>query len=126
VKGKMSIQGQEKEIQKTLDNKAFSGGAGLGISLGALALKKDYMTNVTIFDTNSQELRTYRLDVTNEETISAGRQVYDCLKVELKSIDGSGGNMEFWYEKGTNLLVKSVKILKEMNGAKISSEILSY
>ncbi|MCL4133238.1 UNVERIFIED_CONTAM: hypothetical protein GTU68_066701 [Idotea baltica] len=125
LKGKMIIRGEEKAIEKPLGTPAFSGGSGMAVTIGTLPLEKGYTSTFVLFDSNSQDLRMYRLEVTEKEKISAGRKVYECLKVKLRSIDGNAGDQELWYEIRTNTLIKSVAIIKEMNGAKITSEIIS-
>ena len=124
IKGSTIIKGEEKAISKPLENPTFSGGSGLPITIGALPLKSDYSSTFVAFDSNSQSLRTYRVDVIAKEKISAGRQVYECLKIDLSSLDGNAGNQQLWYDVETNTLVKSVAIIKEMNGAKLTTELL--
>ena len=125
LKGEINIKGDKKAIDKPLDGASFSGGPGMAISIGALPLEEGYKTSFALFDSNSQTQRTYQLDVVRKEKISAGRKIYNCFKVELISLDGNGGNQEMWFDVEKSILIKSIVIVKEMNGAKITTELLS-
>lgn len=125
LKGEININGDKKAIDKPLDGASFSGGSGMPITIGTLPLEEGYKTSFVVFDANSQEQRTYQLEVVRKEKISAGRKIHNCFKVELTSLEGNGGNQEMWFDIESSILVKSIVIVKEMNGAKITSELLS-
>lgn len=123
IKGEININGEITPIVKPLDNAVFSEGAGMYVTIGSMPLSSSFETSFSAFDSNTQSIRMYKLEVLGQEKISAGRKVYDCFKVKLSSLDGNAGDQEIWYDIESKIMVKSIVIVVEMNGTKITSEL---
>ena len=124
IRGEVNLNGNKTPIEKPLPMPVFSEGAGMSISIGALPLKEAYKTSFSAFDSNTQNLRTYALEVLGKEKISNEKKVFECYKVHLTSLEGNAGDHELWFDIQSKMMVKSTVIVKEMNGTKITTERL--
>jgi len=124
VKGNVSMQGKDTPVDIGLDAPTFSDGAGLGVTLAALPLKKGYTTVYRVFDANSQKVKNYKLIVEDTEEMRVGEKLMDCFRTKVESLDGDGSSQMMWFSTSNNQkLVKLEANLPEMGGAKMTIQL---
>jgi len=121
VSGNMILQGKETKIDKPLDKTIFDDGPGLAVTLSSLPLMEGYKTIIRTYDSNTHSIKNYQFEVISSEKLTSGSNIYDSFKAELSSLDGKSATQTMWFDKqGSNSLVKSISVITEMNGAKMT------
>lgn len=125
VTGSMTVQGQEKPIEETLENPVFGDGAALYEVLSTLPLKEGYTAVYRTFDLQAQKVVTYEINVVAKEMLTVPAGEFEVYKAEIKDLVGNGGDSTYWLStvEGKRGLVKSVSTLPQMGGAVLTLEL---
>ncbi len=121
AEGSTEMNGQTKPFTADLGGALFADGAGNFDVIGTLPLATGYTTSFRNFDTNKQKVTVKQLKVLGEENVTVPGGSFDAFKVELTSDDD--GPITLWIAKDSRKMVKVTAILKQMGGAKLTTEL---
>lgn len=119
--GNTEMNGQTKPFTADLGGALFADGAGSFDVIGTLPLAAGYTTSFRNFDPNKQKVTLKQLKVLSEENVTVPGGSFDAFKVELSSDDD--GLITLWIAKDSRKMVKVTAVLKQMGGAKLTTEL---
>jgi hypothetical protein len=122
IKGKITINGQEKPIDSEVGGPLFADGAGAMFAIGALPLAEGYSVAIRGFDTDTMKADRMQLKVAGSEKVTVAAGSFDCYRVEISSTDGAIENYTVWIAKDSRKPVKFAAMLAQM-GAKLAVEM---
>jgi dipeptidyl aminopeptidase/acylaminoacyl peptidase len=123
VTGSISA-GQEIPVNIELDAPVYGGDAALEAVILGLPLESGYSAPIRIAEVGMQQrVRYFTLNVAGEESIEVPAGAFDAWKVNLKAIDGEGGDLTMWVSKETpRMVVKTEgKLPAQMGGGDYST-----
>ncbi len=88
VTGSLSGAGREIPIDVELDLPVLGDGPALDIAVAAMPLAPGYSTIIRLLDPMQQAIRTARLSVEGEETITVGAGEFEAYLLSIEPIDG--------------------------------------
>lgn len=120
--GTMSMNGQSRPVNLTLDGPVFADGAGAHAVIARLPLAEGYTTAFRNVDLQSQKVQVKQLKVLGKESVTVPAGTFHAWKVELSSAD-AGGVTTLWVVPDTRQVAKISATLPQMNGAVLTAEL---
>ena len=120
--GKMSMNGQDHDINADLGGPIFGDAAGGNEEIACLPLAEGYTTTFRNFDVQTQKVRLLQLKVDGAEKVTVPAGTFDAWKVEVNSADGGADKKTLWVAKDTHKVVKIAAVLASMGGATVTEE----
>jgi dipeptidyl aminopeptidase/acylaminoacyl peptidase len=97
VGGSIEMQGNEIPISIELEAPVFGGDAGLELALAGMALRDGLRASIRFAVVGMQQrVRYYQAEVSGPETVEVPRGSFEAFRVDLKAIDGEGGDQTHW------------------------------
>ncbi|HEY3738689.1 MAG TPA: prolyl oligopeptidase family serine peptidase [Bryobacteraceae bacterium] len=124
VTGKMSMNGQDKQIDADAGGPLFADAAGAYQEIARLPLADGFSAIYRNFDVQKQKPQMMEMKVIGSETVEVASGKYDTFKVEITHADGSAGKTTVWIAKDSRAVVKLEAMLPQMGGATLTAELL--
>ena len=124
VTGAIKAGPQEIPISVELDAPAFGSEGALEAALLGMALAEGYSDTLRVAEAGMQQrVRFFEVAVDGTETVQVPAGSFDTYKVQLKAMDGEGGDQTLWITRESpRMIVKTVgKLPPQMGGAEITS-----
>jgi dipeptidyl aminopeptidase/acylaminoacyl peptidase len=122
--GTVTMGGQAKPFSVDLGGPLFGDGASAFHALAALPLQEGYTTTYRNFDVQKQKAALKQLKVAATEDVTVPAGTYKAFRVEITSADGEPGSTTVWIATGSRQMVKLAAVLPQMQGAKLTSELV--
>ncbi|WP_220336948.1 MULTISPECIES: alpha/beta fold hydrolase [unclassified Wenzhouxiangella] len=125
VTGSIKAQ-QEIPIDIELDAPVYGGDSALEAVILGLPLEEGYSAPVRIAEIGVQQrVRYFTVSVAGRESIEVPTGEYDAWKVNLKALDGEGGDLTLWVsaEPPRMMLRAEGKLPAQMGGGDYSTEL---
>ncbi len=121
VSGTLTVQGEAKDIDLTLESEILMDGPALDVYLCLLPLAQGYATTLRVLDSINQKVQTYSYSVEGKENI----QAQECFRCLLKSIDGPNKSQTLWVRNSeAPFMMKKHSVIGEMGGAILNVKFL--
>ncbi len=124
LSGSMEMGGNNTPIEQELEAPLFADGGGASQVMAQLPLEEGYMTYFRNFDMQSQQIKTFKLEVVGTEEVTVPAGTFTAHKVSVVSAEGDPGSRTLWVATdGTHRMVKMEAVIPQMNGAVLTSEL---
>ena len=121
VTGTQKLNETHSAITGVTEGEIFADGAGIQAVIASLPLSEGYTKIFRNFDEERQKSIVKKLTVVSTESIKITLGEFKTFRV---SITGeSGEEMVFWVDKESRNVVKFMKVLTKMGGAKLTGEM---
>jgi len=90
VTGHLDAGGQQIRIEEHLEGPVFSYGAGLELTIAALALDDDFEATLRFYDPQQQGVSTMKLTVEDTATTEVPAGTFDTWRLRLSPAEGEG------------------------------------
>ena len=121
--GTMTMNGQAKPIAVDLGGAIFGDGAGNFDVIAALPLAEGYATSFRNMDLQKLKLELRNLKVVGVESVTVPAGTFEAYKLELTSADNEADKTTVWVAKDSRKVLKMTAILKQLNGAILTTEL---
>ncbi|HZQ17736.1 MAG TPA: alpha/beta fold hydrolase [Terriglobales bacterium] len=122
--GKMSMNGQDRQIAVDLGGPIFADAAGADQVIACLPLAEGYSTTFRNFDVQTQKVKLLQLSVAGKEQIKVPAGTFDAFRVEISSADGGADKKTIWVATDTHKVVKVSAVIASMGGAVMTQELV--
>ncbi len=125
VVGKMSMNGNDQDMEVALDQPIFADGPALYETLARLPLAKGYKTVYRTLDVQAQKVKSYELEVVDMESVEVPAGTFETYKTSIKELGDTPGDTMLWFstQKEKQGLIKSTATMPQMGGAKVTIEL---
>ncbi len=120
--GKMSMNGQDKDISAETGGPLFADAAGSWHSIASLPLAEGYTTTYRGFDLQKLKTKTMELKVAGSEKVTVPAGTFDAWKVDVQESSGAD-KTTLWIAKDGRKPVKVNAVLSAMGGAVLTCEL---
>jgi dienelactone hydrolase len=121
ITGSLSMNGQARPVNVTLDGPIFADGPGSHAVIARLPLAEGYTTTFRNLDVRSQKVEVKQLKVVGKESVTVPAGTFDAWKVEVAGADGA--NTTLWVAADSRQVARITAVLPAMNGAVLTAEL---
>jgi dipeptidyl aminopeptidase/acylaminoacyl peptidase len=121
ITGSLSMNGQVRPVNVTLDGPIFADGPGSHAVIARLPLAAGYTTTFRNLDVRSQKVEVKQLKVVGKESVTVPAGTFDAWKVEVSGADG--GVTTLWVATDSRQVAKISAVLPAMNGAVLTAQL---
>lgn len=121
VTGSLTMNGQVRPVNVSLDGPIFADGPGSHAVIARLPLAAGYATTFRNFDMRTQKVTVKSLKVAGRESVTVPAGTFDAWKVEVGGEDG--GVTTIWVAADSRQVPKISATLPAMNGAVLTAEL---
>ena len=122
ISGTASMGGAGQPISVDAGGELFADGPGGVQAIATLPLAEGYRTSFRNLDLQTMKVKVMQLAVSGSEQVTVPAGTFDAWKADLTSDDGS--TMTIWVDRASRKVAKIVATLPQMNGAKMTAELL--
>jgi dipeptidyl aminopeptidase/acylaminoacyl peptidase len=122
INGTMSMGGPPKPLSLDAGGEIFGDDPGSAQAIATLPLAIGYKTSFRNLDIQAMKVKVIQLAVSGSEQVMVPAGSFDAWKVDLTSDDGSV--VSLWVDKTGRKVAKMAATLPQMNGAKLTAELL--